>query len=72
MSYPKEQIEFLQAVQNMRDAQRDYFQQSNEYRHKLRILREQHVDSLLKPFLLEGVIKAKDRTPTPKTPNLFS
>jgi len=72
MSYPKEQIDFLQAVQNMRDAQRDYFQQPNDYRLKLSIRREQHVDSLLKPFLVEGVIKEKDRSPAPKTPNLFS
>lgn len=72
MSYPKEQIQFLQAVQDMRDAQRDYFQQPNDYRLKISIRKEQHVDSLLKPFILEGVIKEKDRKPVTNTPNLFS
>lgn len=72
MSYPKEQIEFLQAVQDMRDAQRDYFEQPGNYRLKISISKEQKVDNLLRPFLDASVIKKKSRIDSQNTPTLFS
>ena len=57
MQYPKQQIEFLQAVQDMRDAQREYFRQPGEYKLKVSKVREQKVDALLKPYLIEGAIR---------------
>lgn len=63
-SYPKEQLEFLQAVLDMRDAQRRYFDQPNDYRLKVSIRREQKVDALLQPFIQEGAIKQPEQPNT--------
>jgi hypothetical protein len=69
-NYPKEQVEFLQAVLEMREAQRDYFNQKDDYRLKLSIRKEQKVDSLLQPYINAGVIKPKPKA-VDNTPTLF-
>jgi len=68
MSYPKEQIEILQAALDMREAQRDYFKQPNDYRLRVSKAKEQKFDNLLQPYINAAVIKpqpkAVDNTPT--------
>lgn len=59
--YPKEQIEFLQAVLDMREAQKQYFNQPGQYRLKVALSKEQKVDRLLQPYLQAGVINEKPR-----------
>jgi hypothetical protein len=56
MEYPKEQIDFLQAVFEMREAQRGYFAQRAEKRLKLAKIKEQRVDALLKKYINAGLI----------------
>lgn len=62
--YPREQIEFLQAVLDMREAQRQYFKQPTDYRLKVSLKKEQRVDALLQPFINERVIKKPDEPNT--------
>jgi hypothetical protein len=57
MEYPKEQIDFLQAVQDMRDAQDGYFKQPCDFRLRLAKAKEHKVDQLLKPYKDAGVIR---------------
>lgn len=54
--YPAEQVTFLQAVWDMRQAQRNYFAQPGEYRKKIAITKEQRVDALLKPYITAGLV----------------
>ena len=71
MTYPLEQIEFLQAVNNMREAQRDYFAQPGQYRLKISLAAEGKVDNLLKPYIDAGIIKTKAK-PLDNQATLFS
>jgi hypothetical protein len=70
MEYPKFQIDLLQAVQDMRDAQRSYFNQPCDFRLKLAKVKEQKVDQLLKPYENEGLIRSATKTIT-NTKSLF-
>lgn len=69
--YPKHQVEILQAVQDMRDAQDDYFKQPNDYRLRVAKAKEQKVDQLLLPWLKANVIKKKQPQKTNQQ-NLFN
>lgn len=62
MDYPKEQIEFLQAVQDMRQAQKDYYHQPDKRRLAIAKDKERKVDALLLPYIQAGVIKANKIT----------
>lgn len=62
--YPKEQVDFLQAVLDMREAQRQYFKQPTDYRLKVSLKKEQRVDALLQPFINERVIKKPEEPNT--------
>jgi len=53
--YPKEQIVFLQAVFDMRIAQRAYYAQPSQYRLKEAKGKEQRVDTLLQQYINAGV-----------------
>lgn len=61
MSYPKEQVDTMQAVYDMREAQREYFKQPDKYRLQVAKLKEQRVDMLLGPYLSAGVVKPKEK-----------
>lgn len=69
--YPKYQVELLQAVQDMRDAQREYYAQPNDYRLRVAKAKEQKVDQFLAPYLKENVIKKKQPQKTNQQ-NLFN
>lgn len=71
MSYPKEQIEFLQAVQDMRQAQQDYYRQPDKHRLQTAKIKERKVDQLLLPYIKADVISTKQPTPTTQQQNLF-
>lgn len=61
MNYPKEQIQFLQSVLEMREAQKDYFSQPSNYRLTIAKQREQKLDALLQPYIKAGVIKSTEK-----------
>lgn len=69
--YPQHQIDFVQAVHEMREAQDDYFKQPNNYRLRVAKMKEQKVDQLLAPYRKEGVIKTK-QTKITNQQNLFN
>ncbi len=71
MNFPKEQIDFLQSVQDMRQAQRDYYSQPSDYRLKLAKVKEAAVDRLLMPYINNGVVKIKQAESQNKLPSLF-
>lgn len=68
--YPKEQTELLQAIYDMRQAQKDFFSQPNEHRKRIAIMREIKLDSMLKPYIQYGLIKERVITNI-HTPKLF-
>jgi hypothetical protein len=71
MNFPKEQVELLQAVQDMREAQRDYFNQKDDYRLRIALRKEQVVDSLLQTYINAGAVKPRLKI-VDTTPNLFT
>ena len=62
IQYPKEQTDFLQAVWEMREAQRSYFSHKTEARLKLAKIKEQRVDSLVRKYISAGVISTANNT----------
>jgi hypothetical protein len=68
--YPKEQTDLLQAVYDMRLAQRAYFSQRTDNRLKTAKIKEQRVDALLAPYVVAGAIKPVATTNT--VPELFT
>jgi len=64
--YPKDQIEFLQAVLEMRDAQDRYFKNRNNVCLRMAKARETKVDNLLTPFVKAGVIQRRNTTDNPR------
>jgi len=67
---PPEQLAFVQAIFEMREAQRAYYMQTTSNRLKVAKLKEAKVDALLQPYLKQGYIKPQVATPT--IPNLFN
>jgi hypothetical protein len=61
--YPPWFIEMCQDILDMRDAQKEYFKQQNDYRLREAKVREQKVDNGLQNFINEGIIAHK---PKPK------
>lgn len=55
MNYPKEQTEFLQAVYDMRMAQRGYYAHRTDGRLKVAKHKEQRVDTLMQHYVDAGV-----------------
>ncbi len=68
--YPQQQLELLQAIYDMRQAQKDFFSQQNEHRKRIAIMREVKLDSLLQPYIKHGLIKTRVVTNI-RTPKLF-
>ena len=72
--FPKEQIEFMQAIYDMRMAQHQYFRQPDKYRLKVAKAKEAKVDKYLEYFIVNKLIdtfKVSDK-PNEIQPNLFS
>lgn len=67
---PPGQLAFVQAIYEMREAQRAYFMQTTTNRLKVAKLKEAKVDALLQPYLKQGYIKPQGATAT--IPNLFN
>jgi hypothetical protein len=67
---PPEQLAFVQAIFEMREAQRAYYMQTTSNRLKVAKLKEAKVDALLEPYLKQGYIKPQATPPT--IPNLFN
>ena len=57
--YPKEQLEFVQAVYEMRQAQDRYFQNRNNAALRVAKAKEQRVDNLLRPYVSAGIVRLK-------------
>lgn len=57
-------VKFMQAVFDMREAQKAYFSQRNDYNLKVSVAKEQIVDNTLQPFLKQQIIKPKAK-PSP-------
>lgn len=57
--YPLWFIQLMQEVCDMRDAQRRYFSNGNNYRLKIAKYKEAVVDEYLKKFVAEGIIAHK-------------
>ena len=68
--YPQWFLDMAQDLLDMRDAQREYFGQPNEYRLKLSKARETKVDNGLEHFVREGIIAHKPK-PKDLQQNLF-
>ena len=68
--FPKEQIDLLQAVYDMRLAQCAFFRQKNDTRLKVAKIKEQRVDALLAAYVAAGAIKPPTTTIV-QTPQLF-
>ena len=54
--FPKEQIEFMQAIYDMRMAQHQYFRQPDKYRLKVAKAKEAKVDKYLEYFIVNKLI----------------
>ena len=54
--FPKEQIEFMQAIYDMRWAQHQYFRQPDKYRLKVAKAKEAKVDKYLEYFIVNKLI----------------
>jgi hypothetical protein len=55
-NFPKEQTAFLQAVYDMREAQKAFFRMKNDHRLRVAMAKEKVVDELLKPYITAGAI----------------
>lgn len=53
---------FLQATYDMREAQKQYFSQPDNYRRKIAIGKETRVDEYLKKALASGVINTSKKS----------
>ena len=71
MSYPKEQVEFLQACYEMRVAQNRYFRHKNDQNLRIAKRKEAAFDKLLEPYITAGVITAKEPIKRNPSPTLF-
>lgn len=60
--FPKEQIELMQAIYDMRMAQNDYFKQPNQYRLKIAKLKEAKVDGYVDYFVVNKLIDTRSTT----------
>ena len=72
--FPKEQIEFMQAIYDMRMAQRQYFWQPDKYRLKVAKVKEAKVDKALEYFIVNKLIDTHIVNEKPKEtqPSLFN
>lgn len=62
--FPGWLIKMLQSGLNMRDAQKDYFAQPNDYKRKVAIAKEREFDQLLDHFVKTGDISHIEKQPT--------
>jgi len=58
-NYHPEQVQLLQAVYDMRQAQKAYFNERSNYKLKEAKLKESRVDALLVPWIKAGIVKDK-------------
>lgn len=68
--YPEWFKKLMQDVYDMRQAQKDYFSQSNDYRLKIAKAKEGRVDQHLATCMQQGIIKQKEKKSDTQT-NLF-
>ncbi len=61
MEFHPQQKELLQAVYDMRNAQKDYFNQSDKYRLNVAKQKERLVDSLLDRYIKAGAVTVKEQ-----------
>lgn len=69
--YPDWFIQLMQDVVDMRDAQKEYFQQSSERRLKIAKVRESKVDTHVDAFIKIGIIAHKEK-PKDNQQDLFA
>lgn len=71
--FPKEQIELMQAIYDMRMAQNDYFRQPDKYRLKVAKAKEAKVDSYVNYFVVNKLIDIRSNAQKvmDTQPNLF-
>jgi hypothetical protein len=65
-------INIMQAVLDMRDAQKKYFAQQCSHNLKISFAKESIVDNNLQHFIKAGLIKSKPAPGTKPTPELFT
>ena len=72
--FPKEQIEFMQAIYDMRMAQHQYFKQPGSYRLKVAKAKEAKVDKYLECFIVNKLIDTQTEPEKVKDiqPSLFN
>jgi hypothetical protein len=56
-----EQQQTMQAVYDMRQAQKDYFHQPNKYRLGISKNAEAKVDAILQQYVNAGMVKSKEK-----------
>jgi len=64
--FPKEQIELMQAIYDMRFAQHEYFRQPTSYRLKVAKAKEAKVDKQLEYFIVNKLIDTHTVAEKPK------
>ena len=69
-TYPNEQVQFVQTVSDMMDAQRDFFTQPSDYRKKIAMAWEAKVRALLEPYKKAGIVQPRAKASN-NAPKLF-
>ena len=64
--FPKEQIELVQDIYDMRWAQHEYFRQPTSYRLKVAKAKEAKVDKYLEYFICKNLIDTRGTLEKPK------
>lgn len=59
--YPAAQVQFLQATQDVLDAQQDYDQQPNQHRLRVLAVKQARLKGLIRPYIAAGVVQPKQR-----------